>query len=171
MENYKEKMCQPKWCLEEVCKLIVDPYAFLILNKRQLEVVALYSRLINTSKDDFLWNAKARWKELPERLHRREIHSLLGLRTTFFRDKLYIESIWRITFNWIGLKFSFPLLTHPIPYYQQFKELDVTIKMTRWKELIIFLGYYPKEAMTHWIYYNLIEECLILQRVDEIDIA
>jgi hypothetical protein len=33
------------------------------------------------------------------------------------------------------------------------------------------LGYHPKEAMTHFISYDFIDECLIAQRAIEMDIG
>lgn len=55
-------------------------------------------------------------------------YSLPGLRTTIHEAILYIYGFKRITSHWIGLKFRFPLLLHPIPYFRSSWELDIEIE-------------------------------------------
>ena len=78
---------------------------------------------------------------------------MINLAIGLFRYQAYAyKLLGRNTCHWIGLKYRFPLLLHPIPYFRRSGEPYIDSERVRWNEVFRLEGIILKRnKLTLWL--------------------
>jgi len=90
-----------------------------------------------------------RWKDLPMRLKRIEVHSPSGMKRALLRSTYYLATLEKVGLEWIGLQFSPPLLLSiPDSDWNEDTDRDTL------KEIEQRKGYHQQGAITKFLPWN-----------------
>jgi len=90
--------------------LAFNPQLFLDYVDKQEQAIAHFEDMERLFGNDCLHACMRRWNTLPRSLRIREYHSPKRMREANRRVPLYKHSMQNLKVNWIGIKFSPPLL-------------------------------------------------------------
>lgn len=108
----------------------------------QAQAIAHFEDMERLLGDDCVHACTRRWNTLPHSLQIREYHSPVRMKEALRRVPMYKRSMQRLQVNWIGLKFSGPLLLGRLEGRKEEEEQQ------QWEEVDRKAGFYDKEEET-----------------------
>jgi len=106
----REKPAKPMSLIYAHQHLAANPQVVPDYVDKQAQAIACFEDMERLFGDDCIHACMRRWNTLPNNLRIREYHSPNRMREAMRRLTLYKHSMRSLKANWIGLKFSPPLL-------------------------------------------------------------
>jgi len=107
--------------------------------ERQAQAIAHFEDMERLFGDNCLHACRRRWNTLSHSLKIREYHSPTRMREAMRRVPLYKQSMQNLKANWIGLKFSPPLLLGLLEGVKGEEE------QKQWEEVVRKAGFHDRE--------------------------
>lgn len=106
---------------------------------RQAQAIAHFEDMERLLGDECVHACTRRWNTLPHSLNIREYHTPTRMAEALARVPLYKQSMQNLQANWIGLKFSPPLLLGLLEGVKEEEE------HRKWEEVLIKAGFHDRE--------------------------
>ena len=119
-----------------------NPQVHLDCIKRQAQAIAHFEDMERLLGDNCIHACTRRWNTLSHSLKIREYHSPTKMREDLARVPLYKQALQNLKANWIGLKFSPPLLLGLLEGVKEEEE------HRQWEEVEKKVGLYEQEEET-----------------------